>query len=268
MSVPPARYAIAPAAACLALALAFTAAVAAQDRGEVTIYRCIGTDGQVVIGNVPCAEGSEQEVRRMARPVDAPPTPAAPAPSPRPAPEDAPQPVVQYVATQPPQPLYECVRPDGSLYESDSGEGEARWVPVWTSGWPVGGGWHGGPPGRPGGRGDIGRRGATTPAGSGLSAPPVSRISIPADPPRPDPDAAIGPRPRPPHGGGWPVGEPGTWERDQCHVLPQAETCGRLRDRRDELRRRFFNAQQRERDTLSVEERGLNARIDRDCRTY
>src|SRR5690606_873418 len=167
-------------------------------------------------------------------------------------------------------------------YESDSGEGEPRWVPLWTSGWPVGGHGYGGG-GRPGGhgrgdgrssgpgpgrgRGDLGSRGASTSAGNGLSAPPVSRISIPPDPPRPGGDAGP-PRPRPPQGGhGWP-GEAGTWERDRCHALPQGETCARLRDRRDDIRTRFFNAQQRERDTLRVEERGINARIDRDCRTY
>ncbi len=259
--------------ACLA-AVALAASIvpaSAQDDGDVTIYRCTGADGEVVIGNVPCTEGSTQQVRSMVRPLDGAPPPAR---APDAAPAPASQPEVRHVVVQPPQPLYECTRPDGSVYESDSDEGEVRWVPLWsTGGWPVGGGWHGGHGGRPGGgaggRGNIGQRGATTRAGNGLSAPPVSRISIPSDPPRPDPDAAIGPRPRPPHGGRGYVGaEPGNWERDPCQALPPAETCARLRDRREEIRRRFFNAQQRERDTLRVEERGLNARIDADCRTY
>ncbi|MGY1458503.1 DUF4124 domain-containing protein [Luteimonas sp. A534] len=243
------------------------APLSAQD--DVTIYRCVDASGTVSIGNLPCADGDRQETRSMARPVDGTPAPVMSAPAATPA---SAKPEVRYVVAQPPQPLYECVRPDGSTYQSDSGDGEPRWVPRWTEGWPVGGigaghPGHGGRPGRPGGRGDIGSRGQTTPAGSGLSAPPVSRISIPPDPPRPDP-GSVGPRPRPPHGGyGWPGGA-GSWERDACHVLPQAETCSRLRDRREDLRRRFFNAQQRERDTLRIEERGLNARIDRDCRTY
>ena len=246
---------------------AFAGIAAAQD-GDVTIYRCSGADGQVVIGNVPCAGGAEQQVRSMVRPVDGAPRPVAATPA-APAPPAAP--VVQYVVQSPPRALYECVRPDGSTYENDTGVGDERWVPVWSGdGWPVGGdgygGWTAGA--RHGGRGDIGRRGATTSAGSGLSAPPVSRISIPADPPRPDPDAAGGPRPRPPHGGYHPGAGGGVVERDPCHALPPAESCARLRDRRDALRRRFFNAQQVERDTLRVEERGLNARIDRDCRTY
>ena len=238
---------------------------AAQDAGgEVTIYRCTGADGQVVIGNVPCADSAGQEVRSMVRPVDGTPAPRPATPAPAPA---AQAPAVQYVQVQPAQPLYECVRSDGSTYVSDTGLGEERWIPAWAGGgWPVGGD-HGRGRGVPGGRRDIGARGATTGAGSGLSAPPVSRISIPANPPRPDP-GAVGPRPRPPHGGqhGTVVG--GYVERDPCHPLPQAEACARLRDRRDGIRDRFFNAQQVERDTLRVEERGLNARIDRDCRTY
>ena len=268
MNVRPARLPIALLAAFLA---APWDSAPAQDSGEVTIYRCTGADGTVSIGNVPCTGDARQEVRSMARPQDAPPRPASPAPATGPAtPAAAPGPIVQHVVVPPPQPLYECVRPDGSVYESDSGQGEVRWVPLWTAGWPVGGwhgGGHGGRPGRPGGRDDIGARGVTTPAGSGLSAPPVSRISIPPDPPRPDPGAVVPPRPRPPHGG-WVGPEPGTWERDDCHPLPQAEACARLRDRREAIRTRFFNAQQRERDTLRVEERGLNARLDRDCRTY
>ena len=57
----------------------------------------------------------------------------------------------------------------------------------------------------------------------------------------------------------------GTWIRDECHALPPAEVCARLRDRRDEINRRFFNAQPNERDTLRVEERGVVARLDEDC---
>ncbi|WP_168198972.1 DUF4124 domain-containing protein [Luteimonas granuli] len=281
MSAPSARLASAPAAACLIALLAWAVAAPAQDAGDVTIYRCTGTDGEVVIGNQPCPKGTKQEVRSMARPVDAPPGPE-PGPSERPMILPATPPASNRPVAPSPQPLYECVRPDGSVYESDSGEGELRRVTLWTSGWPVGGGWHHGRPGHadggrhpgrpepPGGsgRGDIGARGTSTRAGDGLSAPPVSRISIPPDPPRPDPDTATGPRPRPPHrGSGWFGTEAGTWEADRCHALPQAEACARLRDRREDIRRRFFNAQQSERDTLRIEERGLNARIDSDCRT-
>ena len=73
-------------------------------------------------------------------------TPATPAPA-------APQREVRHVYVQPPQPLYECVRDDGSRYTSDSGEGNPRWVPIWTSVYlPYGGGHRppgGGRPPRP-----------------------------------------------------------------------------------------------------------------------
>lgn len=256
------------AAAAMAVAVALTATRApasAQDGADVTIYRCTGADGEVVIGNVPCPGDADQQVRSMVRPVDGAP-PSRPAAASPPA---SPQPVVQYVQAPAAQPLFECVRDDGSTYESDTGIGEERWVPAWSGGgWPVGGYGRGHWRGRPDpGRAGIGTRGPTTRAGNGLSAPPVSRISIPDDPPRPDPDAALGPRPRPPHGGHWQGAVGGYVERDPCTALPPMETCARLRERREALRRRFFNAQQVERDTLRIEERGLNARIDRDCRT-
>ena len=61
------------------------------------------------------------------------------------------------------------------------------------------------------------------------------------------------------------VGGGGTWIRDQCAMLPPRETCNRLRDRRDAIRTRFFNAQEKERDALRIEERGINNRLDNDC---
>jgi hypothetical protein len=39
-------------------------------------------------------------------------------------------------------------------------------------------------------------------------------------------------------------------------------------DRRDAIRRRFFNAMPSERDVLRVEERGINARLANDCSNY
>lgn len=63
---------------------------------------------------------------------------------------------------------------------------------------------------------------------------------------------------------GWSV-PAGTWVRDECRRMPQAETCSRLRDRRDAIERRFFNAMPSERARLDVEERGIDARLDADC---
>ena len=245
-----------------ALWLASPAPAAAQD---VRIYRCTDAAGRVAIGNVPCAEGQREEARTMVRPRDGAAPPVAPA-APTAAAAD-PDPPTRVIVVRPPQPLYECVRPDGSVYDSASAEGDPRWVPLWTLGYPV----HGGV----GRRVDAGRGGAIAPGTGrpGLSVPPRAGLSVPVgSPPRAGdlaPQRAAsggGDRDRRGHGGYYGGGGAGgTWVRDACSPLPQGEVCDRLVDRRDDLRRRFFNAQQSERDALRVEERGLNARLADDC---
>jgi len=238
--------------------LAVAVMQARAEDNNVTIYRCTDAKGRLTIGNTPCAQGQQQETRDMLRPKDAPASRTVHEVAPAAIPEPAPPPVA---VINTPQPLYECVRPDGSVYESDSGDGDPRWVPLWTLGYPgdaIGVSSFGG--------GTLvrhdGGRGASR--SSGLSAPSSSSISIPPpwERPRQSPPP---PRPRPPHPGVDAGYGYGTWVRDECYALPQGEVCARLADRRDELRRRFFNAQQRERDVLRVEERGLNARLANDC---
>jgi hypothetical protein len=243
------------------LALALSAPAAAQPADNVVLYRCTGAGGALAIRSVPCLDSERQEVMSMVRPKDAPATAAPAAPAPAPVEQAPPAPAV--VVVRDPRPLYECVRPDGSVYESDTGDGEPRWVPLWTLGYPsVGYGGYGGYGGHGGGRRHV-NRGA--PASAGLSAPATSGISVPPAHERPvqrPPPRAPG---RPGHGHGYGGYDAGTWVRDECHALPQGEVCARLADRRDVLRTRFFNAQQRERDTLRVEERGLTARLAQDC---
>ena len=57
----------------------------------------------------------------------------------------------------------------------------------------------------------------------------------------------------------------GTWVRDECHALPQAEVCARLSDQRYELIRRYNSALQSERRALELEQRGIEARLANDC---
>lgn len=187
--------------AASAIPRAAGAQVASGAAAQVTVYRCVDAGGGVSLRDTPCAKGEHQEARDMVRPKDAPPAvpahrsssddgrdggAAAPAPAPR----------VVIVREPAPAPMYECTTPDNTTYTSDSPEGNPRWVPMWTLGWPV-------------------------PAG--------------------------------------------TWVRDACRPMPQAETCARLRDSRAELERRFFNAMPSERARLEREERGLDARLDADC---
>ena len=62
--------------------------------------------------------------------------------APRP-PRAAPEPRVgrrtahAHVYLAPPRPLYECITPDDVTYTSDTGDGNPRWVPLWTLGYPV-----------------------------------------------------------------------------------------------------------------------------------
>jgi hypothetical protein len=254
---------------CPLLALA---GVQAHAQGDVTIYRCTDAQGRLTIGNTPCAQGQQQQTRNMLRPKDAPQSAVVPEED---EPVETPQPVAaRMVVTTAPRALYECVRPDGSVYESDSGDGDPRWVPLWTLGYPGDAVGYGGMVvqhdrggSRSGGMSAPRSAGISAPHSSGISAPSSSSISIPPPWERPRQSAPL-PRPRPPRpgfdGDGFGYGY-GTWVRDECYALPQGEVCARLSDRRDELRRRFFNAQQRERDALRVEERGLNARLVNDC---
>ncbi len=201
------------------LLIAGLAALGAQGSAnaqDVTIYRCIDAKGHLTLRDTPCAKDQKQEARTMARPQDAPHKPANPAATQAPPVHEQYDAQVashdQYLA--PPRPLYECITPDGERYTSDTSEGNPRWVPLWTLGYPA--------------RGMI---------GPGIGAGPNW----------------IGPS------------NYGSYIRDTCYMLPPADVCARTRDRRDELRKRFFNAMPSERDVLRVEERSLNARLDNDC---
>ena len=114
----------------IALLLSTAGAVHAQSSGEVRIYRCTDAAGKQALRDTPCPKGQTQQTRDMLRPKDAP--PRATPPLPPPVAQPAPPPVVVY--RSPPQPLYECVTPDGDRYTSETGEGNPRWVPLWTLG--------------------------------------------------------------------------------------------------------------------------------------
>ena len=227
----------------IALLLSTAGAVHAQSSGEVRIYRCTDAAGKQTLRDTPCPKGQQQQTRDMLRPKDAPAKPpASPAPMPVAVPE-----TTRTVYLAPPRPMYECVTTtfEGKRYTSDNGDGNPRWQPYWTLGYPVYGG-------RP--RGDAGR-GGFRPApsmaasiGRPQSQAPVQSPPVPSHRPMP-----------------WPVAAGGGWVRDDCAMLPPREACARLRDRRSEIRTRFFNAMPSERDVLRVEERTINARLDNDC---
>jgi len=225
----------------LLLAVLLPLAAAAAPADNVRIYRCVGSNGAVSLQDGPCTHG-RQEIREMLRPQDPPPRTAgsdrtvAPGPPSRQAPRE-----VRHVYIQPPRPMYECVPEDGEPYLSDSNEGRPRWVPLWTTAW-----WPGGAGAWPGRGGEPGVR-QGRPVGVGHDGRPQ----------------------RPPHapgiGMGVSVPAGNILVRDACHALPQQEVCARLRDQRWTLDRRYNSALQGEREAITREQRGIDARLDQDC---
>lgn len=208
---------------------------------QVTIYRCTDARGQLALRDSPCRPGERQEVRTMLRPTDPPPRPAV-ATAPRPAAAATAPPAIVYRTA--PRPVYECVTPDGERYTSESPEGNPRWVPLWTLGYPA-------LVGRPGGvEGGYGAHVEHRTGGTTVRIDAGRHWRFPGYGPAP---MVIGPT-------------AGTWVRDACAPLPVAEACARLRDRRDDLDRRWFSALQGDRDAIAREQRGIDARLAEDCR--
>lgn len=227
----------------LALAAPGLAAPAASSPAaqQVTVYRCTDARGNLALRDSPCRAGEKQQVRSMIRPTD-PPASRRAAPA-RTARTPAVLPPTRVVYRNAPRPLYECTTPDGENYTSETPEGNPRWVPMWTLGYP---GVVGILPTVEGGYG------ATYERRTG-----DSRVRIDAGRRWRSPDYGA------PMVAAMPTG---TWVRDVCSPLPAAEVCGLLSDRREELDRRWFSALQGDREAISREQRRIDARLDEECR--
>ncbi|WP_045728599.1 hypothetical protein [Xanthomonas sp. GPE 39] len=214
--------------------------------GDVRIYRCITTSGTTSLQSIPCESGRQQQVMDMQRPRDPltrPTTtlstdPARDAAAPAPLPQRE----IRIVSVQPPQPMYECVTSEGERYTSDDNAGNPRWIPLWAFGYADS---------------QDGRRRGRGPDERPPPGPPPPGASRPSGPPPP------------PHvvypGAGVIVPAGSTLVRDTCTALPQQEVCARLTDRRWELIRRYNSALQSERRAMETEQRGIDARLARDC---
>lgn len=217
---------------------------AATPLPSVTIYRCTDARGHLALRDSPCRAGERQDVRTMLRPTDPPRAAAAPRPRDR---SPAVLPPTRVVYRTPPRPVYECITPDGERYTSATPEGNPRWVPLWTLGYPA---VMTAPPMVEGGYGaHIEHRGGGT----------LVRV-----------DAGQHWR-SPGYGGGYPgygtavVPTGGTWVRDACEPLPAADACATLHDRRDDLDRRWFSALQGDRVAIEREQRRIDAQLDESC---
>ena len=215
---------------------------AASAKGNVVLYRCVGSQGAIALRDSPCPTDQRQQVITMQRPQDPPPS-THPAPAGKPEKAAAPEREVRVVIAQPPRPMYECTDPDGERYTSDIAEGRQRWVPVWAYG-----GYPGHQPHEP------------RPTSDAVAPLPVGRASgfisagNPAAPP-PHPPLAVR--------AGFPAG--GYWQHDVCQALPQEDVCTRLSDRKYAILRAYGTVAPGERPALDREQRFLDARLSRDC---
>lgn len=217
-----------------AIALSLLLPAGAGD-AQVTIYRCVGSDGRLSLRDSPCLKGETQQVRSMQRPRD--PVPGAAPARPATVPTQVAPTRTTVIYRTPPQPMYECTTPDDQRYTSASGEGNPRWVPLWTLGYPV--------------------LAHTTVVDPGHARLRVDNGLVSGSFRSGELRHAVVPT--------WAGQGGGTWVRDACHALPQQEVCARLSDRRYEIQRRYHSALQSERHALDLEQRGIDARLANDC---
>ncbi|MDR0184298.1 DUF4124 domain-containing protein [Lysobacter arvi] len=240
-----------PASRSAVFALPLLLASAGACAADITIYRCTDGEGRLTLRDTPCRKGETQQTMEMLRPKDAPPAVrrAAAAPTPSAAPV---APTPRYVVAAPARPMYECVTPDGNRYLSDTSAGNPRWVPLWTLGYPGYGSLL--PPRREFHPGSV----QANVQGRFDGGDGRYSVTIGDRPPRPPHDV-----PRP----GYAVDAygAGTWVYDECHALPQADVCARLRDERWALSRRYNSALQSERADIDRQQRSLDARLASDC---
>ncbi|MFO3705658.1 DUF4124 domain-containing protein [Xanthomonas codiaei] len=124
------------------LAMAWVSGGNAQD---VAIYRCTDPSGALMVQNMPCPKGMQQQKKLMTAPAAvpfAPGTPPAPAPvrtapvapaPPAAAPAaQAPAPITS-MSTLPPPPLFECTAHDNGRYFTEDREPATRCLPMQTT---------------------------------------------------------------------------------------------------------------------------------------
>lgn len=151
-----------------------------------------------------------------------------------------------------PYPLWECMRGDGSTYDSRDGIPGRRWVTAKPAA----------PDASDGGDGpspeaqkaaleqQVKNNGGTLVRP--YQGPTVSVASNDSTPPA---------QPPPPPGAG-----PGQWVNDQCVQLPPEQACKRYAARRDALRRQIYAALPSQRSLYAPEEQDLTSMLYAACR--
>lgn len=239
--------------------------VAAAHADDV-VYRCESPAG-VSIQSQPCPKGAVQKKIPFQRPPDSAPAPMAagmPAMPPPPSAPPAPPPPIATVGGHPvtpanamhgpndPYPLWQCMRGDGSTYDSRDGVPGRQWVTA--------------PPPAPDASDASGSNDGPSPeAIKAALAKQVENNGGTMVRPYQGPAVSLldnaAPRTAaPPPGAG-----PGQWVADQCVQLPPEQACKRYAARRDALRRQIYAAKPSERDLYAPEEQDLTSMLYAAC---
>jgi hypothetical protein len=255
---------------------AMTAASDAFAQQDV-LYRCETAEG-ISIQDVPCPKGAIQRkiaVQRTSVPatpvatapaaaVAAPGSAAPPAPMPATpktvspiapaaavaslAPPPAPRPGTHWVLVtddallhgpNAPYPLWQCMRADGSTYDSRDGVAGKQWVPTPKPE-------------------ESEAAAPVTPKSATMPKAPIVRhmgltTSIADDTPKQD----LGPPP--------PGAAPGQWVADECTKLDPQQACARYAARRDALRKQIYASAPSERASYAPEEQDLTSMLYTAC---
>ncbi|MEO5595938.1 MAG: hypothetical protein ABIQ97_02195, partial [Lysobacteraceae bacterium] len=222
--------------------------IAAAHAAGTTIYRC-ESDAGVSLQSSPCAKGAKQTKRSYERLPDAPPKVAS-APvagnTQASAMAQAIKPTIPLTAAadmrgpNQPYPLWECMRPDGSTFESRDGVAGRQWVPT---------------PGAD--AADSGPAQITTAPKANafgvVSSRPIESAEV-AEP------ASLDPKDAPPADA-----PPGQWVVDQCTRLEAALACERHGKRRDALRKQIYDSMPSDRYKYAPEEQDLTRMLYAAC---
>lgn len=236
---------------------------AASAQADDVVYRCEGPSG-VSIQSQPCPKGVTQKKIPFQRPLDAAPAMAAPGiPAPAPAAAPAPPPPIATVGGHPvtpanalrgpndPYPLWQCMRGDGSTYDSRDGVPGRKWVAA--------------PPPAPDADAADNGNGPSPEALKAALAKQVENNGGTMVRPYQGPAVSVldndaARAPAPPPGAG-----PGQWVTDQCVQLPPEQACKRYAARRDALRRQIYAARPSERGLYAPEEQDLTSMLYAAC---
>ena len=219
-------------------------------RADDVLYRCESAEG-ISIQGTPCPKESVQRKIALQRPavMAATPAPALAVQTAAPPAAQAPAmpltPASAMRGPNDPYPLWECMRADGSTFDSRTGIAGKQWV--------------------------VNPAAADTASADASQAPPApAKVTVqpklhelivrPVEEAGMAENRAAGAATPPPPGAA-----PGQWVADQCVRLDPQQTCDRFTTRRDALRKQIYAAKPSERATYAPEEQDLTSMLFAAC---